>query len=156
MRRNNDGMTPVIANLLLVMITIILLSVLYMGCMGIIANLSEGGNADGVGAALEKNTNGWTLNIVSSTRDFPIDSTSIIIQNEIGEAKVGATELNLCNGSVELNNGQTGNITYYDNNNDNKLNAGDVIFISSDTEAIRGDIIQIITSTALVCSHTFS
>lgn len=156
MRRNADGMSTVIASLLLVMITMVLMSILYMGCMGIVTNLSQSGNADCVGATLEKNGHGWILNIISSTRKFPLDSTSIIIQNEIGEVKLGATTLNLCNGSVELINGQTGNITYYDNNNDNKLNAGDVIFISTDTDAVRGDAIQIISSTALLCSNTFS
>lgn len=156
MRRIDDGMTPVIANLLLVAISVVLMSILYMGCMGIVTNLSHGGNADGIGATLEKNTHGWMLNIISSTRDFPIDSTSITIQKENGEAKLSATTLDLCNGSVELTNGQTGNITYYDNNNDNHLNAGDVIFIGTDTGAVRGDIIQLISSTSLLCSHTLS
>jgi len=98
---------------------------------------------ESVGGTVTKVSDGWVFSCTSGTRDFHDSVTSISVQSEIGESKIYATLLQDCNGS----NG----ITFYDNNNDHKLNAGDTIYIQANAGNLEsGDVVQIIFSENLI------
>ena len=100
LRRNAEAVSPVIATILMVAITVVLAAVLYVMVMG----FSQGGGANTPSAAMSKtpgttaNTNRITLISVTSTTVKPTDITIIVTGGATaavvsGWTKSGATYL---------------------------------------------------------------
>ena len=139
MRGEEKAVAPVVAEILLVAITVILAAVLYI----VVIRMTIIDPVDSVSGTITKVSDGWIFSCISGTKNFHESMTSISVQSEIGESKIYATLLQDCNGS----NG----ITFYDNNNDHKLNAGDTIYIQANAGNLEsGDFLQIIFSENLI------
>jgi flagellin-like protein len=139
MKGEEKAVAPVVAEILLVAITVILAAVLYI----VVMRMTIIPPVESVGGTITKVSDGWVFSCTSGTRDFHKSMTYISVQSEIGESKIYTTLLQDCNGS----NG----ITFYDNNNDHKLNAGDTIYIQANAGDLEsGDVIQIVYSTKLI------
>jgi len=88
-------------------------------------------------------TGGWQFTCIGVTKLYPEDSTYIYIQTENGAPILAVTLLENIDTEAEYN---ITKVWFHDKDNDDKLGAGDTIFISTDAGigTSSGDIFQII------------
>lgn len=147
-RRDEEAVSPVIATILMVAITVVLAAVLYIMVTGMTSGPST---LDSVGGTLNSVSNGWTFTCTSGTKDFPESSTYVQVVSETGALVTNRTLISAMDGS------ESANVTWYDNNADGKLNAGDSLFIDGGAtgETVQSDdIFRISTSDTILYSRT--
>ena len=118
-RKNDKAVSPVIATILMVAITVVLAGVLVV----YLQTLPQGGGGaeNPVGLSVAKSGSDWLISVSSgggqNTADVTLQVTSI---------STGASVLNVKVASILSANG-----TYNDNNADGKINSGDTLLLKT-------------------------
>ena len=98
---------------------------------------------EGLNGTMTNVTGGWQFTCIGGTKYYPEYSTYVFIQTEIGATVLAKTPLENIDTEAEYN---ITKVWFHDKDNDDKLGAGDTIFISTDAGigTSSGDIFQII------------
>ncbi len=136
-----EGVSAVIAVILMVAITVVLAGVLYVWVMGM-ADTGEGG---GGSMTAQKSSRGSdttynvTLNVASTSGTFRITDTEVVIEDDAGITVATAdfstkSDPDDAMGNAEvyiIDGGTNQNITIIDNDANGNLNANDKVWIES-------------------------
>ena len=126
MRNKKEGVSPVIAVILMVAITVVLAAVLYTM---VIAMLPKDG--DGlimIGASKSEATDGWVINIDNGKFEVGSDTNAYVEDGTGAKAAGGViTKIGITNHTYPA--GSDWEIRWNDNNEDGEMNAGDTLFI---------------------------
>jgi len=122
-KKNERAVSPVIAVILMVAITVVLAAVLYVT----VQELVKDGEKFIVPPAtsIEKVGSGWKVSIEKGT--VPIDGAVYYVESETGEISADAS-----------------NITHNNFNGDDAINAGDTLFIDDPSHNLDGDHFKIV------------
>ena len=145
-RKDNKGVSPVIATILMVAITVVLAGVLVVYLQTL---PSSGGTVEtNLGVRAEKNTNGdWLISVITGSKD----STGVRIS--VTNPTDGTTRfapLALRTGAVDAN---TADVIFHDNNANFKVDAGDSIVLPCVTNlghSVAGDKVSFMKGDSIV------
>ncbi len=131
-RKKEEGVSPVIATILMVAITVVLAATLYL----MLPKSGTGGTTPPIKfVATKTGTTNWTLEV--SANDLrPID-LKYAIQKSDGSYIVSGVQFPATSGTADTNG-----VTWYDANGDSKVNTGDTIAINNSGVA-SGDTFKI-------------
>ncbi len=124
--RKKEGVSPVIAVILMVAITVVLAAVLYVMVINILPDDPEGITV--VAASKSQITNGWRINIDNGKFDVASDTDAYVEDNSASRAVGGRiTTAGITNDTYPA--GPEWVVVWNDNNGDGSMNAGDTLFI---------------------------
>ncbi len=126
-RRDDDAVSPVIAVILMVAITVVLAAVLYNWAMQFMTTDKQTPRA---GATTAAHTEGFQVSIIDIDKEIAITAVEYYLFDSSGQAVPGIQ------GSVEdiygLQIGDTGvDISYDDSDRDGQLSSGDSFFVKT-------------------------
>jgi flagellin-like protein len=150
-RKDNKGVSPVIATILMVAITVVLAGVLVVYLQTL---PSSGGDVEtNLGVRADKASGGgWILNIITGSKNS-VDVQIQVVNPATGGNRIVPTYLAVAPGPVDVNNA---NFVFNDNNNNDKVDAGDTITISAYsagppiTGAMAGDKVQFLKGSSII------
>lgn len=138
-RWKDDAVSPVIATILMVAITVVLAAVLYVVVTTILINPETKPNVSLSSGMRTKNAGEWKINVESVSWTEDIAEFKIAVLNGTDIA-IEATSLTIVKESGASGGGLT--ITFKEPNSDDSLNAGDY-FILSGTDQISDYTVEI-------------
>lgn len=100
-RRETSGVSPVVAVVLLVAITVILSTAMYLVVSNLTVRIGDPGR---LAAVVERSGDGtnWIIRIVAVQRTFSVDTTYIVVRGLGGETLLGHTALGSLDGFIDL------------------------------------------------------
>jgi len=93
LKRDEEGVSPVIATILMVAITVVLAAVLYVMVSGLINPTGGGGVSMGVTPGRTVDGSNWTLTIASTPSGKALTTTNLVIKRPDGSVILTATPL---------------------------------------------------------------
>ncbi len=141
--KENEGVSAVIAVILMVAITVVLAGVLYAWVMGM--HPPDGKNVS-VATRLSKTGNNVTLEVISTTGDVMVRDIKVLVQRgTVIQKSADFGTLSGANGTLgEGEYYQLGSFFILDNDRNTKLNANDYIWITEGAQS--GDEIVLMIS----------
>ena len=123
-RKDGDGVSPVIATILMVAITVVLAAVLYVMVLGI---GGDTGASINVSMTKDSTATNWTYSVtaISGTSQLAQSDVYLIVKNQDNAVNVSATVLSSLTS-------YTSGVKYVDANTASYLNAGDYIILDRD------------------------
>ncbi len=156
-RKDEDAVSPVIATILMVAITVVLAAVLYVMVSGLITTPTA--PSSGWGINLGKSTDGsnWTLSMTTVPSGATPSSVFITITTGSGAAIGSATQVSfatVATGGQTLGS-QAGYGMFYTPLKSGTVSAGDVVRLSTIVYP-SGDSVQIMSGGSVVYTHALS
>ncbi len=124
-RRDERAVSPVIATILMVAITVVLAAVLYVMVSGLIGPTGSGNPTVAFAPATSIGANQWKIEVGSVSSAVALSSYQVTILNG---TTVAITARTVAAGSLGTGGGLT--LTYTDTNADGKLTGGDFFVLS--------------------------
>jgi len=149
--KKEEGVSPVIAVILMVAITVVLAAVLYVMVSGMMTTTSTTPTGALDFTESSTTTGLYTGSFVSLSKSVKISDASVTITDDSTGNSQSQDPLNP---GTTLAAGAGLNLTYYDNNNNAKLDGGDTIRCYN---AASGDIIKFVykPTGGVVAQYTF-
>jgi flagellin-like protein len=134
-RKDEEAVSPVIATILMVAITVVLAAVLYVMVLGINAG---GGNTVIVSFSKDSTTTNWTLTVtgIGGTSQLAQADVYVTAKNAAGVTILAPTALTVLADEAEHNS-----VWYDDTAGDAYLNSGDTFFLERATFAPGSSVI---------------
>src|ERR1700756_696817 len=149
-RKDEQAVSPVIATILMVAITVVLAAVLYVMVSGLISGPGGTPTAWGVNIGKSGDQSNWTLTFTSIPTSAATSSVFITIRNAAGAAVTGATNVPF---STIAGGGPAGyNAMYFSPNTASLVSTGDVLRLSA-VSYPTGYQVQIVSGTSVVYTH---
>jgi flagellin-like protein len=149
-RKDEKAVSPVIATILMVAITVVLAAVLYVMVSGLISGPGSTPTAWGVNIGRSGDQSNWTLTFTSIPSSAATSSVFITIRNAAGAAVTGATNVMF---STIANGGVNGyNAMYFTPNTASTVSTGDVLRLSA-VSYPNGYTVAIVSGTSVVYTH---
>jgi len=150
LRKDEKAVSPVIATILMVAITVVLAAVLYVMVSGLISGPGGTPTAWGVNIGKSGDQSNWTLTFTSIPTSAATSSVFITIRNAAGAAVTGATNVPF---SQIASGGAAGyHAMYFSPNSGSTVSTGDVLRVSA-VSYPTGYQVQIVSGTSVVYSH---
>ncbi len=141
-RKRDEAVSPVIATILMVAITVVLAGVLVVYLQTLPSGGGEVETALGLRATKTAQGN-WTIEITSGSKT----ASSVTLQ--CVDPNTGQTDFSETLTDMEPGDNNVNGV-WYDNNGNNKLDAGDSILLHQDGGADSGDKIQLLVAGNIV------
>lgn len=150
-RKKEEGVSPVIAVILMVAITVVLAAVLYVMVSGMMTTTSTTPTGALDFTESTQTTGQYTGSFVSLSKSVKMSDAQVTITDDSLGASDSINDL-----SADNNATVTGGITlqYTDNNNNKKIDGGDTIRVSN---ADSGDIVKFVyePTGGVIAQYTF-
>jgi archaeal type IV pilus assembly protein PilA len=147
LRKDEQAVSPVIATILMVAITVVLAAVLYVMVSGLISGPGGTPTAWGVNIGKSGDQTNWTLTFTSIPTSTATSSAFITIRNAAGAPVSGATNVPFSTITA------TGyHAMYFSPNNAGVVSTGDVLRLSA-VSYPTGYQVQIVSGTSVVYTH---
>ena len=146
-RKDNKGVSPVIATILMVAITVVLAGVLVVYLQTLPSG--SGDVETNLGVRAEKASGGgWILSIITGSKNS-VDVSVQVLNPATGANRFANTPLAVAPGPVDVNDA---NVQFIDNNANDKVDAGDTIVLKVAGAAVAGDKVQLLKSGNIIGS----
>jgi flagellin-like protein len=150
LRKDEQAVSPVIATILMVAITVVLAAVLYVMVSGLISGPGGTPTAWGVNIGKSGDQSNWTLTFTSIPSSAATSSVFITIRNAAGAAVSGATNVPF---STIAGGGTAGyNAMYFTPNTPGIVSTGDVLRLSTASYPT-GYQVSLVSGTSIVYTH---
>jgi len=149
-RKDEQAVSPVIATILMVAITVVLAAVLYVMVSGLISGPGGTPTAWGVNIGKSGDQSNWTLTFTSIPSSAATNSVFITIRNAAGAAVTGAT--NVMFSTIATGGAGGYNAMYFAPSSNGLVSTGDVLRLSA-VSYPTGYQVQIVSGTSVVYTH---
>ncbi len=150
-RKDENAVSPVIATILMVAITVVLAAVLYVMVSGLISGPGNAPKAIGVSVTKSSNGANWILTFTSVPTGLSNTTTTLTISTTSGTVAVPATNL----GSIYTSTYKTSIVYSPASTGSSTLGAGDRILLAVASYPA-GDTYQLASSGSILASGTLS
>lgn len=148
-RTDEEGVSPVIATILMVAITVVLAAVLYVMVSGLISSPGQTPTAWGVNIGSSTDGTNWTVSFTSVPASTLQSTTFITVSGAGGAAIVSNVALS----SVSAAPGHTLSNMYYNNAASATLVGAGTTLLLKVSAYPSGSTIQIVSGTSVVYTH---
>ena len=145
--KDEQAVSPVIATILMVAITVVLAAVLYVMVSGLISGPGGTPTAWGVNIGRSGDQSNWTLTFTSIPSSAATSSVFITIRNAAGAAVTGATNVPFSTITAAGYNAM-----YFSPNTAGKVSTGDVLRLSA-VSYPTGYQVSLVSGTSVVYTH---
>jgi flagellin-like protein len=150
LHKDEQAVSPVIATILMVAITVVLAAVLYVMVSGLISGPGGTPTAWGVNIGKSGDQSNWTLTFTSIPSSAATSSVFITIRNAAGAAVTGATNVPF---STIATGGASGyNAMYFSPNTAGSVTTGDVLRVSA-VSYPTGFQVSLVSGSSVVYTH---